>query len=98
MHGLKQAAILAYDNLKQCLKPFGYNSVTGTVGVWKNETIKPNLCLCVGGFGIKYYSKVDANHLFNAIGKITDILLTGLAKIIVVCRLIGLTHKDMSTS
>ena len=27
-----------------------------------------NLCLCVDNFGIKYYSKDDAQHLLNAIG------------------------------
>ena len=33
MYGLKQAAILAYDNLQKNLKPFGYSPVVGTVGI-----------------------------------------------------------------
>ena len=33
-YGLKQATILAYDNLQRSLKPFRYTPVTGTVGVW----------------------------------------------------------------
>ena len=31
MHGLKQAAILAYDNLQKSLKPFGYAPLIGTI-------------------------------------------------------------------
>ena len=69
MYGLKQAAILAYDNLKRCLKYFGYAPVTGTVGVWKHDTRRTKFCLCVDDFGIKYYSKEDAQHLLNAIGQ-----------------------------
>ena len=68
MYGLKQAAILAYDNLQQCLKPFGYTPVIGTVGVWQHDTRPTNFCLCVDDFGIKYHSKSDAQHLLNAIG------------------------------
>ena len=33
MYGLKQAAILAYDNLQRNLKPFGYSHVVGTIGI-----------------------------------------------------------------
>ena len=68
MYGLKQAAILAYNNLQKCLKPFGYAPVAGTVGLWKHATKQTKFCLCVDDFGIKYYSKEDAQHLLNAIG------------------------------
>ena len=33
MYDLKQAAILAYNNLQKNLKPFGYSPVVGTVGI-----------------------------------------------------------------
>ena len=33
MYGLKQAAILAYENLKQKLQPFGYAPVIGTIEI-----------------------------------------------------------------
>ena len=69
MHGLKQAAILAYENLQRCIKPFGYTPVIGTVGVWQHETRPTKFCLCVDDFGIKYYSKSDAQHLLDSIGK-----------------------------
>ena len=68
MYGLKQAAILAYNNLKGHLKPFGYTPVIGTVGVWQHATIQTKFCLCVDDFGIKYFSEEDAQHLLHAIG------------------------------
>ncbi len=68
MYGLKQAAILAYNNLKSHLKPFGYTPVIGTVGVWQHATRQTKFCLCVDDFGIKYFSKEDAQHLLYTIG------------------------------
>ena len=61
MYGLKQAAILAYDNLKTILKPFGYVPVTRTVGFWKHGTRPTTFCLYVDDFGIKYYTKTTPN-------------------------------------
>ena len=69
MPGLKQAAILAYQHLKSCLEPFGYEPIEGTVGLWHHKTRPTKFCLCVDDFGIKYWSKSDAEHLFNAIRK-----------------------------
>ena len=69
MLGLKQAAILAYQHLKACLEPFGYEPIEGTVGLWHHKTRPTKFCLCVDDFGIKYWSKSDAEHLCNAIGK-----------------------------
>ena len=68
MHDLKKAAILAYDNLQRNLKPFGYTTIIGTVGIWQHETRPIIFCLCVDDFGIKYNSKQDAQHLLDAIG------------------------------
>ena len=68
MYRLKQAAILAYDNLQRRLKPFGYTPVTGTVSVWQHKSRPTKFCLCVDDFGIKYYSKDDAQRLLNTIG------------------------------
>ena len=67
MPGLKQAAILAYQHLKNCLLPFGYYPVPGTSGLWKHKKRPTVFCLCVDDFGIKYWSKEDANHLERAI-------------------------------
>ena len=32
VYGLNQEAVLAYENLKTCLDPYGYLTVIGTVG------------------------------------------------------------------
>ena len=69
MYGLKQAAVLAYNELKKNLKPAGYSPVLGTVGMWQHATRQTKFCLCVDDFGIKYHSKEDADHLLQAIGK-----------------------------
>ena len=68
MYGLKQAAILAYDQLKAVLKPHGYFPVEGTVGLWQHVSKPTRFCLCVDDFGVKYFKKEDAEHLLNAIG------------------------------
>ena len=68
MPGLKQAAILAYQHSRNFLKPYGYEPIPGTAGLWKHCTRPTVFCLCVDDFGIKYWSKQDADHLCNAIG------------------------------
>ena len=66
MHGLKQAARLAYDNLVINLKTFGYKPDKITPNIWTHETRPTKFCLCVDDFGIKYFSDDDANHLIHA--------------------------------
>ena len=68
MYGLKQAAILAYDNLQNSLRSFGYKPVFSTVGIWQHISRATTFCLCVDNFGIKYTNKQDAQHLLDAIG------------------------------
>ena len=65
MYGLKQAAILAYQQLKQHLAPHGYYPIPNTVGMWKHKTRPIQFCLCVDDFGVKYTRKEDANHLLE---------------------------------
>ena len=69
MYGLKQAALLAYNNLKRCLAPHGYAPVPGTVGLWNHHTRPIQFCLCVDDFGIKYSHKHDAQHLLDSINQ-----------------------------
>ena len=69
MYGLKQAAILAYDNLKEILKPYGYAPIIGTVGLWGHKTRSTKIFLSVDDFGIKYSNKQDAQHLLDTIGQ-----------------------------
>ena len=67
MYGLKQAAVLAYNQLVEKLKPFGYFPSKNTSGMWEHETRKTRFCLCVDDFGIKSFSTEDTNHLLNAL-------------------------------
>ena len=67
MYELKNAAILAYDNLEINLGRFGYYRVKDTVGIWAHTTRRTKFCVCVDDFGVKF-SKADAQHLLDAIG------------------------------
>ena len=67
MYGLKQAAILAYKQLCDHLASHGYTPIEGTDCMFKHKTRRTIFCLCVDDFGIKYYSKADADHLINAL-------------------------------
>ena len=67
MYGLKQAAVLAYNQLKARLLPKGYSPVEGTVGLWEHTTRKTKFCLCVDDFGIKSDSETDRQHLLQAL-------------------------------
>ena len=67
MYGLKQASLLAYQNLKKQLAPHGYHPVVGTVGLWAHETRALKFCLCVDDFGIKYFNKADVQHLLDCL-------------------------------
>ena len=67
MYGLKQAAVLAYDHLCAHLSKHGYHHVPGTTGVFAHVYRPTKFCLCVDDFGVKYFSKDDANHLLSAL-------------------------------
>ena len=65
MYGLKQAAILAYNHLVKQLKPHGYHPCPETTGLWRHKT--RFFFPCVDDFGVKYFSKDDADHLLIAL-------------------------------
>jgi hypothetical protein len=67
MYGLKEAAILAYEQLRDHLAPYGYSPVAHTPGLWRHATRPTTFTLAVDDFGIKYFSKPDAQHLFDAL-------------------------------
>ena len=67
MYGLKQAAVLAYNNLVQILDKYGYEPCPCTNGIWKHKTRKTKFVLCVDDFGIKYFNEDDKNHLISAL-------------------------------
>ena len=65
MYGLKQAAHLAFEQLKAHLAPHGYFPVEHSPGLWYHTTKNIRFRLCVDDFGIKHYSLDDLNHLLN---------------------------------
>ena len=67
MYGLKQAAILAYDQLREHLEPHGYYPIPNTVGMWRHKTRPIQFCLCVDDFGIKFVNKTDVEHLLDTL-------------------------------
>ena len=77
MYGLKQVAILEYQQLKDHLAPHGYFLIPNTVCMyvcmyvcmWKYKTRPIQFCLCVDNFGVKYTRKEMAYHLLNTLNK-----------------------------
>jgi hypothetical protein len=67
MYGLKEAAILAYNQLKAHLAPYGYFPVAQTPGLWRHNDRRTTFTLAVDNFGIKFFSQPDADHLFDAL-------------------------------
>jgi hypothetical protein len=67
MYGLKQAAVLAYEHLISNLSQHGYSPVPHTLGIWHHKTRRTKFCLCVDDFGVKYYTKDDAQHLIRSL-------------------------------
>jgi hypothetical protein len=53
MYGLKEAAILVYDQLRTHLAPHVYFPVTHTPGLWTHTTRSLTFTLAVDDFGIK---------------------------------------------
>ena len=67
MYGLKQASILAYQHLVNNLAPHGYTPCKYSLGLWTHTTRPTKFCLCVDDFGVKYFSKDDADHLLSSL-------------------------------
>ena len=69
MYGLKQASRIAYNQLISHMDPHGYYPVPFTTVLWAHKTRKTKSCLCVGDFGVKCFTKDDANHLLYSLKK-----------------------------
>ena len=67
MYGLKEAGVMAFDQIVRKLKRFGYKPMPQTPGLWIYTSRKTAFTLCVDYFGIQYFSKSDADHLIDAI-------------------------------
>lgn len=67
VYGLKEASILAYQQLCEHLSKYDYFPVPCTPGLWRHKTRRTTFTLAVDDFGIKFFSQHDADHLLNAL-------------------------------
>ena len=65
MYDLKQAAILAYTQIKKRLGKEGYLPIEGTSGLWNHDMRPIIFALRVDDFGVKYFNKADVDHLLQ---------------------------------
>ena len=75
MYGLKQATRLAYDNLVTNLKKDGYFPDKHCPNIWSHESRPTKFCSCVDDFGVKYFTKDDAQHLITSLKQSYDITI-----------------------
>ncbi len=75
MYRLKQAARLAYYDLKLHLKIFGYSPDPIATNIWKHSTRRTKFGLYVDDFGVQYFSPKDADHLISALSTKYDITI-----------------------
>jgi hypothetical protein len=64
--GLKEAGILAFNQLVKKLAPHGHEPMPFTPGLWRHRTKRTTFVLCVDDFGVKHFTKADAQHLIDA--------------------------------
>ena len=67
IYGLKEAGVIAFTNLVEKLKPFGYEPMKYTLGLWRHTSLPTTCTLCVDDFGVKYFQKSHALHLIQAV-------------------------------
>ena len=62
LYGLKQAGIIANQELVKHMAPFEYYSVKHTPGLWVNNSRETLFILVVDDFCVQYSSTEDADH------------------------------------
>ena len=67
MYGLKQAGIIANQELVKRMAPFGYHPVKHTPGLWVYNSRKTLFTLVVDGFCVQYFSTEDSDRFLNAL-------------------------------
>jgi hypothetical protein len=67
LHGLKEAGILAFNQLVKKLAPHGCKRMPFTPGLWRHCIKCTTFALCVDDFGVKCFSKANAQHLIDAL-------------------------------
>ena len=67
MYGLKQAGIIANQELVKHMAPFGYHPVQHTPGLQVHDGRKTLFSLVVDDFCVQYCSTEDADHFKNSL-------------------------------
>ena len=67
IYGIKQAAVITYQQLVKHLDGHSYYPITFTTSLWSHRTLKTKFFLCVDDFGIKFFLQQDANNLLTAL-------------------------------
>ena len=67
MYRLLHSGILSNKLLKVRLTEYGYNEVSHTLVLYKNDTRPVWFTLVVDDFGIKYIDQENAQHLIDAL-------------------------------
>ena len=62
MYGLKQAGIIANQELVKHMAPFVYHPVQLTTGLWVHDNINTIFSLVVDDFCVQYSSMDNAEH------------------------------------
>ena len=98
MYGLKQAAILAYKQLKERLGVNGYRPIFGTTGLWKHDTKNIVFALCVDDFGVNTLKKKTLSIYVQSLRNIMKYQQIGLEETTVASPSNGTTRRAMLTS
>ena len=62
MYGLKQAGIIANQELVKHMSPFGYHPMQQTPGIWVHDSRQTIFSLVVDDLCVQYCSTEDADH------------------------------------
>ena len=69
MYGIKQEAVISYDNIVENLSSSDYFPIPTTFSMWHNDTKNEMFCLCVDSFGISILSDEYTHHLLTLLQK-----------------------------
>ena len=67
MYGLKQAGLIANQQLQKHLAKFGYAPTARTPGLWTHSSCNIAFSLVNDNFGVKYVGRNNAQHLLSAL-------------------------------
>ena len=67
MYGLKQAGIIAKQELQPHMSVYYSRPVQCTPGLWKHENKETIFALVVDDFLVQYSSEMDAEHFLHAL-------------------------------